>query len=55
LSFDNDQNAISGAVKNARLAAAEKCTNAKTCSHLDYTRNSAIYDGAQFVVSELVG
>jgi hypothetical protein len=41
--------------KSAQLRAAENCTHAKTCSHLDYTGSNAIKDGAQFVVSKLVG
>jgi hypothetical protein len=41
--------------KSTQLKAAENCTNPKTCSHLDYTGSIAIKDGAQFVVSTLVG
>ena len=41
--------------KSAQLKAAEDCNNPKTCSHLDYTGSIAIRDGAQFVVSQLVG
>jgi Cutinase len=41
--------------KSSQLRAAEHCTNAATCSHLDYTGSTEIYEGAQFVVSELVG
>ena len=38
-----------------QLAAAVQCTNATTCSHLDYTGSTEIYEGALFVVSRLVG
>ena len=41
--------------KNAQIKAAEHCTNAATCSHLDYTGGTEIYEGALFVVSQLVG
>jgi hypothetical protein len=41
--------------KDSQLAAAVTCTNPATCSHLDYTGNTEIYEGAQFVVSRLVG
>jgi Cutinase len=44
-----------GKTRSAQLTAAENCTTATTCSHLDYTDSTAIYDGAQFVVSQLVG
>lgn len=44
-----------GANKVGQLAAAVGCTSAKTCSHLDYTGSTEIYQGAQFVVSRLVG
>ena len=41
--------------KKTQLHAAENCTNDATCSHLDYTGSTEIYQGAQFVVSQLVG
>lgn len=41
--------------KSAQLTAAKHCTNPATCSHLDYTGSTEIYEGAQFVVSQLVG
>jgi hypothetical protein len=36
-------------------AHTENCTNPDTCSALDYTGSTEIYQGAQFVVSQLVG
>ena len=41
--------------KVAQLRTAMSCANATTCSHLDYTGSTEIYEGAQFVVSQLVG
>lgn len=38
-----------------QLAAAVTCGDPATCSHLDYTGSTEIYEGAQFVVSQLVG
>jgi hypothetical protein len=38
-----------------QLAAAVNCNDPATCSHLDYTGSTEIYQGAQFVVSQLVG
>jgi predicted esterase len=38
-----------------QLTAAKNCSDPTTCSHLDYTGSSAIHQGAQFVVSRLVG
>jgi hypothetical protein len=38
-----------------QLAAAVNCSDPATCSHLDYTGGTQIYEGAQFVVSQLVG
>ncbi len=45
----------SGLNRFGQLSAAIHCTDAATCSHLDYTGSSEIYEGAQFVVSQLVG
>jgi hypothetical protein len=42
-------------VAQEQLLAAILCTNPATCSHLDYTGSTAIYQGARFVVSQLVG
>lgn len=44
-------------IKNwsAQYSAAIGCSNPDTCSHLDYTGGVEIYQGAQFVVSKLVG
>ena len=44
-----------GNTRDAQLSAAENCTNDTTCSHLDYTGGTEIYQGAQFVVSQLTG
>jgi hypothetical protein len=44
-----------GNTRDAQLSAAENCTNGTTCSHLDYTGGTEIYQGAQFVVSQLIG
>ena len=41
--------------KNAQFQAAQKCTDVATCTHLDYTGSTEIYEGAQFVVAKLVG
>jgi len=41
--------------KDSQLAAAIGCTNSSTCSHLDYTGSTEIYEGALFVVNRLVG
>ncbi len=41
--------------KNAQFQAATRCTDAATCSHLDYTGSTEIYEGAQLVASKLVG
>ena len=38
-----------------QLAAAVNCSDPAICSHLDYTGSTEIYEGAQFVVSQLVG
>ena len=38
-----------------QLAAAVNCSDPATCSHLDYTGGTQIYEGAQFVVSQLAG
>lgn len=48
-------NPLTNVLKEAQLAAAVTCTNPATCSHLDYTGNTEIYEGALFVVSRLVG
>lgn len=44
-----------GGNESAQVKAAYDCNNPKTCTHLDYTGSTAIRDGAQFVVSQLVG
>jgi hypothetical protein len=36
-----------------QLAAAVNCSDPATCSHLDYTGSTEIYEQAQFVVSQL--
>ena len=41
--------------KDSQLAAAIVCTNPATCSHLDYTGSTEIYEGALFVVNRLAG
>jgi hypothetical protein len=41
--------------KDSQLEAAIGCTDPSTCSHLDYTGSTEIYEGALFVVSRLVG
>ena len=38
-----------------QLAAAVNCSDPAICSHLDYTGSTEIYEGAQFVVSQLAG
>lgn len=43
-----------GKTFNAQLNAAANCVK-NQCSHLDYTGSTEIYQGAQFVVSRLVG
>jgi hypothetical protein len=45
---------FSDVFEKAQLAAAVLCTDPATCSHLDYTGNTQIYEGALFVVSQLV-
>jgi hypothetical protein len=45
----------SGLNRFSQLEAAINCSNAATCSHLDYTGDTEIYEGAQFVVARLVG
>jgi hypothetical protein len=43
-----------GKTFTAQLSAAVNCVK-NHCSHLDYTGSTEIYQGAQFVVSQLVG
>jgi hypothetical protein len=44
-----------GKTADDQLKAAENCTDPKTCTHLMYPGSTAIVQGAQFVVSRLVG
>jgi len=45
--------------KAIQLSAAEHCTNANSCPHLQYTngapRSGPLYEGANFVVQQLLG
>lgn len=50
-----DWDGASGLNRVGQLSAAIHCNDATTCSHLDYTGSTEIYEGAQFVVSQLVG
>ena len=43
-----------GGKANAQLSAAEACAK-NHCTHLDYTGSTEIYEGALFVVRQLVG
>jgi hypothetical protein len=55
VSGENWHGAFTDVNKASQLAAAIGCTNSATCSHLDYTGNTEIYEGALFVVNRLVG
>jgi pimeloyl-ACP methyl ester carboxylesterase len=55
MSLDPVTGADWGGNKIGQLTAATNCNNPTTCSHLDYTGDTEIYQGAQFVVSQLVG